>query len=74
MASRFVARWQNSNKYCVWDTKIDAVAKSADGRTRYESLEFNNAIDTALELNGRGRTANDDSTTLASDQKRAEKR
>jgi hypothetical protein len=57
MASRFVARWQNSNKYCVWDTKIDAVAKTASGQSRYENLGFNQAIDAAIELNGPGRAA-----------------
>jgi hypothetical protein len=74
MASRFVVRRQNNDKYCVWDNNTNAVAQSADSQIRNDSLEFNKAIDTALELNGPGRAAHDDSSTSASDHKRSEKR
>ena len=50
MASRFVAR-RNNGKYCLWDHKTDAVALKADSQTRYENLEFSQAIDAAIELN-----------------------
>jgi hypothetical protein len=52
MISRFVARRQNDSEYCVWDNKTDAVAKTANGKIRYENLGFNQAIDAAIELNG----------------------
>jgi hypothetical protein len=56
MASRFVAQRQNDGKYCVWDNQNRAVAHS-DSQTRYKNLEFNQAIDAAMELNGPGRAA-----------------
>jgi hypothetical protein len=52
MASQFVARRQSDSKYCVWDNKTDAVAKTANGQFRYENLGFGPAIDAAIELNG----------------------
>jgi hypothetical protein len=55
MASQFVVRRQDNGEYCVWDSKTDAVAQIANGQIRYENLEFNNALDQALELNGSGR-------------------
>jgi hypothetical protein len=57
MVSRFVARRQNDGQYCVWDNKAGAVAQTANSQSRYENLEFNQAIDTAIELNRPGRTA-----------------
>jgi hypothetical protein len=69
MASRFVVRRQDKDKYCVWDKKTNAVAQSADSQIRNDSLEFNKAIDMALDLN-----RPDDSGTSASDHKRSEKR
>ena len=57
MVSRFVAQRQNDGKYCVWDNQIRAVAQSANGQSRYENLEFNRAIDVAMDLNGSGRAA-----------------
>jgi len=54
MASRFVAQRQSDGKYCVWDNQTRAVAH-LDGN--YENLEFNQAIDAAIELNGPGRAA-----------------
>ena len=57
MVSRFVARWQSNSEYCVWDNKTNAVAETANGQGRYENLEFNRAIDVAIELNGPGRAA-----------------
>jgi hypothetical protein len=52
MASRFVVRRQDNGEYCVWDTKTDAVAQTENSEIRYESLEFNQALDAAKELNG----------------------
>jgi len=52
MGSRFVTRRQNNGEYCVWDTKTDAVAQTANSQRRYENLEFNQALDGAEELNG----------------------
>jgi hypothetical protein len=57
MVSRFVARRQNNGEYCVWDKEPDAVAQTANSQTRYENLGFNQAIDSAVELNGPGRAA-----------------
>jgi hypothetical protein len=57
MVSRFVTRRQNNGEYYVWDNKTGAVAQIADGQSRYENLEFNRAIDVAMELNGPGRAA-----------------
>jgi hypothetical protein len=56
MASRFVVRRQDNGKYCVWDNSNDAVAQTEDSQIRYESLEFNQALDAALELNGPDRS------------------
>jgi hypothetical protein len=50
--SRFVTRRQNNGEYCVWDNKTDAVAQTEDSQIRYESLEFDQALDAAKELNG----------------------
>jgi hypothetical protein len=52
MASRFVAQRQKDGKYCVWDNHTRAVAHLD---SHYENLEFNQAIDAAIELNGAGR-------------------
>ena len=52
MASRFVVRRQDNGEYCVWDNKTDAVAQTENSQIRYESLEFNQALDAAKELNG----------------------
>jgi hypothetical protein len=57
MASRFVAQRQNDGKYCVWDNQTRALAQTANGQSRYENLEFNRAIDVAMELNGPSRAA-----------------
>ena len=57
MASRFVARRQDNGEYCVWDNKANAVAQTEDSQIRYESLEFNQALDAALVLNGTDRAA-----------------
>jgi hypothetical protein len=57
MASRFVTRRQNNGEYYVWDNKTGAVAQTANGQSRYENLEFNRAIDVAMELNEPGRAA-----------------
>jgi hypothetical protein len=54
MVSRFVVQRQNDGKYCVWDHQTRAVANLD---SRYENLEFNQAIDAAIELNGSGRVA-----------------
>lgn len=54
MASRFVVRRQDNGEYCVWDNRADAVAQTEDSQIRYESLEFNQALDAAAELNGPG--------------------
>jgi hypothetical protein len=58
MGSRFVTRRQNNGKYCVWDYRTDAVAQTVDSQIRYENLEFNQAIDGAVELNGPSGTKN----------------
>jgi hypothetical protein len=55
MVSRFVAQRQNDGKYRVWDHQTRAVAH-LNSQIRYENLEFNKAIDAALELNGPSRT------------------
>ena len=55
MASQFVARRQDNGGYCVWDNKAGAVAQIKNGEIRYENLEFNQAINAAIELNGPGR-------------------
>jgi hypothetical protein len=52
MASRFMVRKQDNGEYCVWDNKADAVAQTENSEIRYESLEFNQALDAAKELNG----------------------
>jgi hypothetical protein len=70
MASRFVVRRQDNGGYCVWDNKADAVAQTENSQIRYESLEFNQALDAAKELNGPGRAPN---PLPASDQKPSEK-
>ena len=57
MVSRFVAQRQSDGKYCVWDNQTRTVAQTANGQSRYENLEFNRAIDVAMELNGSGRAA-----------------
>ena len=49
MVSRFVAQRQSDGKYCVWDNQTRAVARLD---SNYEHLEFNQAIDAAIELNG----------------------
>jgi hypothetical protein len=55
MSSRFVVRRQDNGEYCVWDNKADAVAQTENSQIRYESLEFNQALDAAKELNETGR-------------------
>jgi hypothetical protein len=70
MGSQFVARRQDNGEYCVWDNKTGAVAQIANSQIRYENLEFNQAIDAALELNGPGRAAD---PLSASDQKPSKK-
>jgi hypothetical protein len=52
MASRFMVRKRDNGEYCVWDNKADAVAQTENSQIRYESLEFNQALDAAKELNG----------------------
>jgi hypothetical protein len=58
MVSRFVARRQNDGKFCVWDNQTGAVAQPVSGQARYENLGFDQAIDSALELNGPSGTKN----------------
>jgi hypothetical protein len=51
MASRFVVRRQDNGEYCVWDNKADTVAQTESSQIRHESLDFNQALDAAKELN-----------------------
>ena len=57
MVSRFVARRQNDGRFCVWDYKTSAVARTVNSQIRHENLGFSQAIDAAMELNGPGRAA-----------------
>jgi hypothetical protein len=53
-----VVRRQDNGDYCVWDKKTEGVAQIANRKIRCENLEFNQALDEAMELNGSGRAAN----------------
>jgi hypothetical protein len=70
MISQFVARMQDDRKYCVWDSKTGAIALAVNSPIRYENLEFGQAIDAAIELNGPARAT---ASPSASEQKPSKK-